>query len=167
MHTRFFIVITMLIASAPAVAAETWDCTVTDTGAASPHVTVYPHNVQIQIDGDDLGWTGRGPLGSEPTRHYHIAVNDDVGVVAVFAQATTSVPSVKVTGVPPRLAAALQTQMTSAIPAPLINSYTIALNKQDGSLRTGLVGTTDVREDQTGKCQLETAPGPANPQNPK
>ena len=60
----------------------------------------------------------------------------------------------------------METHFKSLIPNPLIDSYTVALNKQDGSLRIGSVGTTRVLDISTGTCQkAEPALGASNPTN--
>lgn len=149
----------------PASAAEIWNCTVHSMLAPGATELSAGH-AQIKIDGDDLAWID-GAAASGLTRHYHIAVNNDVGAVAIFAQATTSPPSVTVAGLPHNLAVDMQTRLAAAVPNPLVNSYTIALNKKDGSLRTGSVGTTGVHDISTSECQLAPIPNPESPQIPK
>ena len=150
--------------SASARAAETWNCTMTRTNT-NPRVTVYPQSLQIEINGDDLVETERGPTSSGPTVHLHVLVNNEIGIVGVSAQAITNKQWVTVSGLPSKMASALQAEVNAAIPNPLINSYTLALNKKDGSMRIGSVGTAAVSEFASGKCQDSSAP--VDPQTQK
>jgi hypothetical protein len=145
---------TLFLFGSPAIAAETWDCTI-HANLRSGGTEVAPEHGQIGIEGDELHWRGQ---------HYRIAVNNDVGVVAVFAQATTSPPSITVHGLQPAQNAAMEAHFRSLIPNPLIDSVTIAINKQDGSLRIGSVGTTQVRDESAGTCRkAEAVPVAADP----
>ncbi len=156
MTTRFvqFFCCTVLMFSSPAIAAETWDCTI-HRNLPPGGTEVTPERGQIKIEGDELSWRGR-PL--------HVAVNNDVGVVAIFAQATTSPPAVTVHGLQPEQNAAMEAHFRSLTPNPLIDSFTIAINKQDGSLRIGSVGTTQVLDISTGNCQkAESTPVAGGP----
>jgi hypothetical protein len=170
MNTLAIAVAMVLTAVTPAVADEIWDCTIIDTVSQvspSSRITPYPRNAQIQIGDGTLSWTEHGPKGSDPTRKYSAIVNNDVGAVAIFAQATTSPAGIKIVGLPPDKARELETKINSSIPNPLVNSYSVVLNKRDGSLRVGIVGTTEVREVLTGKCQVGSTPLSANPPNPQ
>jgi ABC-type lipoprotein release transport system permease subunit len=151
------VLFSVLAWSTSAPATETWNCTTTRTNA-NPHVKVYPQTAQIEINGDDLAQTELNPAISVPTTHLHVLVNNEIGIVAVSAQAITNKQWATVSGLPSKMASALQAEINSAIPNPLVNSYTLALNKQDGSMRIGSVGTTAVSEFGTGKCQLSPAP---------
>ena len=168
-----FVFLGALVVSPPATAAEVWDCTIHDE--LVPGATeVSPGHVQIKIDGDDLAWIEfpitnprTGKQIPEPTSHYHLAVNNDVGAVAIFAQARTSHPSVTTTGLPRDLTAAINSRLSAAVPRLLVNSFTVVLNKQDGSLRTGAVDTREVSDMSHGECQQQSTLVPTNPPNPK
>jgi hypothetical protein len=151
------VLFSVLAWSAPAPATETWNCTTTRTNT-NPHVRVYPQTAQIEINGDDLAQTELNPAISVPTTHLHVLVNNEIGIVAVSAQAITNKHWATVSGLPSKTASALEAEINSAIPNPLINSYTLALNRHDGSMRMGSVGTTAVSEFATGKCELSSTP---------
>jgi hypothetical protein len=130
----------------PAAAAEIWNCTTHDElvhGATE----ITPGHVQIKIDGNRLVWAAL------PEDHFRLLVNNDVGAVAVFAQATTTPAGVKVVGMPPEQASALQARLNGLAPNPLVNSFTVVLDKTHGVLRTGSVGTTEVSDVSHGECK--------------
>jgi hypothetical protein len=112
-----------------------WDCTFKafdGPPGASGHAT-------IQVDGDNLDWTldafdmpdlkrNTAPVAF----HYRVLENNRIGLVAVSAQA----------------------QMDKDV-GPLISSETIVLNKADGKLSAGGVGTNGAHDSLSGTCRLK------------
>ena len=137
----------------PAAAAEIWNCTVHDELVAGA-VELSPGHVQIKIDGGHFVW------GDLPEDHFRLLVDNDSSAVAVFAQATTTVPGVKVTGGPPAQDAAMQAHLAALAPIPLVDAYAIVLDKVHGIERTGSVGTTKVSDYSHGECQRQGAADP-------
>jgi len=146
----------------PSSAAEIWFCT-THNVSMPGSTELSPGHDQIKIEADDLAWT-YGTAASSPMRHYHVLVNNDVGAVAEFAQATSSPAPLTITGLSPDQAAALMARLHP--PSPMIDAYVIALDKKSGVLRTGSVGTKGIHENWTGECQLQSVAAPTVPQNP-
>jgi hypothetical protein len=117
----------------------------------------------MQLDGNDLAWVtpnftvlGREYPGS--TQHRPIILNNDVGIVAVSAIATTAVPQILLNG---RYNEQFSKMATSMIPNPRVQAYATVLDKHNGTLRVGSVGTTKVQEIDTGECTREAQPNPA------
>jgi hypothetical protein len=121
--------------------------------------------VQIEIEGSDLLWvtpnfTVMGKEYPGTTQHRPIIVNNEVGLVSVFGIATTAVPKVTVNGRP---SAAMSAIVKSTMPNPRVEAYATVLDKQNGTLRVGVVGTTEVREIDIGECTQGASPTPPVP----
>ena len=150
--------------SAPAAAMERWNCTI-HASASFGGTETSPGHVQMQIDGNDLSWVTPNftVLGKEypgSTQHRPVILNNDVGIVAVSAIATTAVPRILLNG---RDNEQFSKMATSMIPNPRVQAYATVLDKHNGTLRVGSVGTTKVQEIDLGECTQEASPNPATP----
>lgn len=118
-----------------ALASDAWDCTFTAFDGP-PGITSH---VTIQIDGDKLDWM-LDPFDIPIARmhivpqalHYRIVENNSIGIVAVSSQARID----KDVG-------------------PVINSETIAIDKANGALHAGVVGTKGLHDNLSGTCRAK------------
>ena len=131
---------------------EVWTCTVHDYHPGGTEVS--PGHVRITLSDKELISIGTDSPTDDGGLHYQLIINNTVGAVAVNAHATTQLPSLTITGLPPREAAAMHRMLTSNLPDHLVGSYTVALDKLNGSLRTGsvTVGLDQVSSIETGEC---------------
>src|ERR1700733_5814504 len=125
MKTLAVIALSLGLVSASASAHEVWDCTFPPVaGPPGPH-----GHVSIQIDGANLDLLNDPYDVPQPkplpaihidpgANHYDIIENNDVGIVAVAAQARLNIAV-----------------------GPVVNSSTIAISRADGAIRGGVVGT--------------------------
>lgn len=149
----FSIWVLFVLLTAPASASETWLCTThAQPLPGGTLASETPGHDQITLTDNDLIWT-YGVSDTSPKRHYQLLVNNDVGAVAVFAQATNSPPPMKITGLPQQQADALIAQMN--LPKFLVDGFIIALDKKGGVLRTGSVGSNGIFPNTFGECQRQ------------
>lgn len=146
------------------MAAELWDCTV-DASPSFGAIASTPGHLQIQIEGNDLLWitpsfTVMGREYPGTTQHRPIILDNEIGTVAVSGIATITAPKVLLNG---RSNPAFNALVNSTIPNPHVEAYATVLDKQNGTLRVGSVGTTKVQEIDIGKCTRGTSPVPSAP----
>lgn len=161
MRSSIVLCCSLFYASAPAAATELWECSV-DASPSFGAIASTPGQLQIQIEGNDLLWitpnfTVRGREYPGNTQHRPIIVNNEIGAVAVSGVATTAAPKVLLNG---RSNAAFSAFVDSTIPNPRVEAYATVLDKQNGTLRVGSVGTTKVQEISIGKCTKGAVPPP-------
>ncbi len=119
-------------ATAPALAAETWDCTfIIVNGSAKG---LYG-SAKIQIDGDTLNW--QVPPPTKPTAEakgttfqYRLLQDNRIGIVAISSEA----------------------RVDDNV-GPLVGATVITLNKLTGALRTGSVMVNGEHDILSGNCK--------------
>jgi hypothetical protein len=168
MLARLFAVFAISACFGSAASAETWDCTIHASPSMGLTETRAGH-VQIQVVDADILWitpsfTVLGKEYPSTTQRRHIVLNNDVGLVAVFGLATTTLPKITIDG---RSDPAFSAMATSVLPNPRVEAYATVLDKHNGALRVGSVGTTAVSDIDTGECVLSAPTDLTSPPNPK
>ena len=127
-----------LVASAPAYAAEVWDCNYTTVPDAL-HKNPASGNVKFQIDGKTLTFQFSTPIDAQlrdalaGMLEYQVLEDNDAGLVAVNAVS--------------RIAGQ----------GPLVGASVVTINKSNGELHIGSVMQGGVHDLQHGLCKLNPA----------